>query len=513
MDDDIKKQVQARVNETEKAYPKKNNGGKSSSEIDLEFIIKCESKNTAGDAELFKKKYRKKFKFNAAADTWMYWDGDYWEIDIKGYALAAAIAIADDYEEVVKSLSKKLRGLEDNDPSEKLLIRQRKKIKARAYAARDVSRANRCLILSRSGPDALVIKGDEIDQRPYLFPCANGVLDLKSGELVQSRQEDHLLKHSQLEWQGINAPCEIWEKTLLEIFSDNKVLVDFFQRICGYALIGKVLLSLLVVLVGQGRNGKSLIVEAISKAMGQLSGAIRSEMLLDQYRAGNSAGPTPDIMALRGLRMAFASETDDGCRISPARVKWLTGNDTITGRNPHDKYEMRFSPSHTLFLLTNHKPHAPADDFAFWERVVLIPFELSFVDREPVKENERKADPHLGAKLEKELSGILAWMVRGCLEWQRYGLQSPTLVKEAVQNYKREEDIVADFIDACCVVKSGCSVMAMDVYEAFKQWWKDNIGNKPPSHPKFGRWFGKRFEKRKTPFVKYSGVGLLENDS
>jgi putative DNA primase/helicase len=310
---------------------------------------------------------------------------------------------------------------------------------------------------------------------------------------------------------GIDASSELWEQTLLEIFSGNTALVDFFRRVCGYAMVGEVHQSILVVMTGRGRNGKSLIVEVLSKVLGPLSGAIRSEMLLDQYRIASSSGPTPDIMTLRGLRMAFASETDDGCRISPSRVKWLTGNDTITGRNPHDKYEVQFPPSHTLFLLTNHKPHAPADDFAFWERMVVFPFDLSFVDRPPANENERRADPALGKKLESELPSILAWMVRGCLEWQQVGLDPPTVVKQAVQEYQRDEDSVGDFIEECCITGPDYSVSAAAVYERFDEWWRENVSNRVPKKKRFGQWFGKRFERVKSGAIKYNGVGLLDD--
>ncbi|MCP4022277.1 MAG: DNA primase, partial [Desulfobacteraceae bacterium] len=227
------------------------------------------------------------------------------------------------------------------------------------------------------------------------------------------------------------------------------------------------------------------------------------------YRTGSSAGPNPDIVTLFGLRLAIASETEENGKIATARVKQMTGNDSMRARSPHDKYEIEFRPSHTLFLLTNHKPHAPADDFAFWERVFLIPFNLSFVNREPQNGNERKADPHLSQKFDKELPGILAWMVKGCLEYQRYGLQAPAVVKDAVESYRRDEDIVADFLDDCCVVRPECSVGASEIYDTFKEWWKANISNKPPSQPKFGRWLKRRFESRKTPNVKYFGVGLL----
>jgi putative DNA primase/helicase len=347
-----------------------------------------------------------------------------------------------------------------------------------------------------------------MDQNPYLLPCKTGVINLKTGELESGRQTDFLMKASSVKWAGLDAPCPIFEQTILEIMNQDKDLVDFLQRLLGMALIGEVLQAVIAVWTGAGRNGKSLLDRIMNEVMGPLAGPVRSEMLLDQMRTASSSGPTPDIMALRGIRMAFASETDNGCKISPSRVKWLTGNDRLTGRNPHDTYPTEFDPTHTLFLLTNYKPHAPADDFAFWERVILIPFELSFVNREPKGENERKADPYLIEKIRKEYPGVLAWLVRGCILYQSRGLDIPGRVKDATGEYQRDEDNLADFIEECCYVDPAVDGNAKDLYEEFERWWSTNISKRVPAQKWFGKMLGKKFERFKQGVVKYRGICL-----
>ncbi|MCK5541693.1 MAG: DNA primase [Desulfobacterales bacterium] len=479
--------------------------------IDSDFIRQCLGQNELGDGELFKKLYRKDFIFNKAMDRWMSWAGHHWQVDQMNNTLASVEGVAKVYQDEAKKISKEIRGLEDKDPAIPSLTETRKTLNSRVSALRSTRRRSNCLAFAHTSENPMATNGLDIDQKPWLLPCANGVVNLKTGELEPGRQEDLLLKSSPVKWKAIDEPCPIWEKTILEIFSGNQNLVAFLQQIYGFALVGEVLQSILVVMTGRGRNGKSMIVETCSKVMGQLSGAIRSEMLLDQFRTASSAGPSPDVMALRGMRMAFASETDENCRISPSKVKWLTGNDTISGRNPHDKYEQQFKPTHTLFLLTNNKPHAPADDFAFWERVVLFPFDLSFVNREPIEDFERKADIHLALKLEGELSGIFAWMVRGSLDWQMRGLQPPAAAKNAVAEYRRGEDSVGDFIEQCCIVGHDYSVSAAAVYQEFEEWWKVNVSNRIPKMKRFGQWFGKRFEREKSGTIKYIGVGLLSD--
>lgn len=505
-------ELRSKVETRLKNKPSKKDDDGSDGIIESDFINTCLSRNELGDGELFKKLYQDDFVFNKAMDSWMSWGGHHWQIDKMDNTLASVEGVAKVYQNEAKSISKKLKDLDDGAPEISSLIAIRKTLNSRVSALRSTRRRVNCLKFAHTMQKAMATDGQNIDQKPWLLPCENGVVNLKTGELEPGKQNDFLLKSSPVAWKGIEAKCPVWEKTINEIFSENQNLVDFLQRVCGFALIGEVLQSILVVLTGRGRNGKSLIVETCSKIMGQLSGAIRSEMLLDQFRTASSAGPTPDVMALRGMRMAFASETDENCRISPSKVKWLTGNDTITGRNPHDKYEQQWRPTHTLFLLTNNKPHAPADDFAFWERVVLFPFDVSFVNREPREDFERKADINLASKLEKELPGIFAWMVRGCLDWQIKGLRPPAAAQNAVADYRRDEDSVGDFIEECCIVGSEYQVAAASVYEVFEEWWKKNVSNRIPKMKRFGQWFGKWFERIKSGTIKYKGVGLLSLD-
>ena len=481
--------------------------------VDGRFIRACFDANELGDGLLFKAVNQGKLVFNKAMDAWLVWAGHHWAVDQMGAARAGVEKVVGKYAEELADVNKRIREAEVEGLGEQVAyLRSRGKgLRSRISQLRSRRRANNCLDFAHNCEDPMAIRGDEIDKNPMLLACANGVINLATGELEPGRQDQYLLKASPVAWQGIDAPCPLWEEKLLEILSGDKRLMAFLQRVLGYALIGEVRESIIVVMTGIGRNGKSLIVEVLSEILGPLAGAVRSEMLLDQMRVASSTGPTPDIMALRGLLMGFASETDDGCRVSPSRVKWLTGKDKLTGRNPHDKYEIQFTPTHTLFLLTNHKPHAPADDFAFWERVLLIPFRLSFVNRRPRNDTERVADPLLASKLIPEYPGILAWMVRGCLQYLQRGLDPPPVVKEAVEEYQRDEDILADFVDECCIVGEGYKVGATALYDIFERWWKKNVSKNAPKQKRFGSLMGRRFERIKDGVYKYQGIGLLEN--
>ena len=305
----------------------------------------------------------------------------------------------------------------------------------------------------------------------------------------------------------------IWDDSLLQIFEKDTILIPFVQRIFGYGITAeKKREHMFPILEGpDGQNGKGTILEAVFEVMGPLlSGPIEAEMLLDQGRAKSSTGPSADIMDLRGKRIIWASETNEGRKFNIGKVKWLTGGDTLKGRTPFAKNGVSFKVTHTLFLITNHRPKADPNDSPFWKRVFLIPFHVSFVS-DPKQPNERKADFELPEKLKTEASGILAWLVRGCLEWQKKGLMPPDVVKLATQTYQEDEDVLGHFIDDSCFLGPDKKVKAIDFYNAYTKWCEEN-GHKAMNSTNFGRRMSLRFENERGRSGKYYfGVGLSQD--
>ncbi|HOG08095.1 MAG TPA: phage/plasmid primase, P4 family, partial [Syntrophales bacterium] len=171
--------------------------------------------------------------------------------------------------------------------------------------------------------------------------------------------------------------------------------------------------------------------------------------------------------------------------------------------------QVTFRPTHKLFLLTNHKPKADAQDRALWRRVLLVPFQMVFVtEPDPTNPNERKADLRLAEKLRNERPGILAWLVRGCLEWQRHGLNPPESVKGATAAYRDTEDTVKTFLAERCIEGPTLRVRAGELYQAFRAWTEAN-GERPITGTKFGRAIKDLFDSGKDMGGKfYMGIGL-----
>lgn len=509
--EDIRRQVEERVAQ-EGAVTGASGDGEP--EITSDFIQDCLRANELGDGTLYASEFRDRFLFCKNSQEWYEWIGHCWQRDVMNHSLSAVERIVNRYLMECKSVSTRLielaSGMEPDPDEVKALRGLQSNLLKRVSQLRADKRRTACLKFAHTIENPIAITGDEFDMNPTLFPCANGVIDLETGLLNPGRPRDYLTLCSPVVFTGIDTQAPVWERSLLEIFAGNEDMVAYLQRLFGYCMTGLVSEKVFPVLFGRtGWNGRSLIVETISYCMGTLAGPIPSEMLLTQKFGKSASGPSPDIMALKGLRLAFASEIDENQKFSAAKIKWLTGRDEMVGRNPNDKHFTHFSPTHKVMVMTNTQPSAPTNDKAFWERLHLIPFMISFVKREPRESYERMAILDLDRQVLQEASGILAWMVRGCLLWQKEGLKPPTEIMEATEQYRKDEDLLADFIDECCLVEPGAKEKSSALYTRFTEWYSENIGKKVPTGTWFGKQLSHKFTKNKVGgCVTYHGLVL-----
>jgi putative DNA primase/helicase len=482
----IKKRVQERIDEEIDNFPERQPG----TELSKKFIRECLNANELGDGILFRAIHEGKYVANKTTGEILKFNGNHWEIDAVGEIYSAVDDVALAY---AKILPQK-KDLEDPAKTKKA-NRLRKAIERRVKQLRSTARQNNVVTQATRGHGSMAVQNHEIDQRPMLLACRNCVVDLETGGPRSGGPGDYLLKASPVEYHGVDVPCPVWEETVSKIFADEVEKVEFLQRILGYSLIGEVREHRFFLFYGpQGRNGKTTIAETMQEILGPLAGVIASEMLMESWRPQNASAPSPDIMGLKGLLAAFASESDQNRKLSPSRTKWITGGDYLKGRNPHDKYETTFRPTHTLFLLTNHLPRLDAQDDAVWERMVKIKLDQRFLDHpNPLLANEHKKDPMLKQKLKKEFPGILGWLVEGCLLYQRDGLAIPESIMEDTREYKRSENFFGSWREDCTIVNQGGFVQCTTAYQSFESWHSENIGGYTPTQRKFSSWAKQEF--------------------
>jgi putative DNA primase/helicase len=255
------------------------------------------------------------------------------------------------------------------------------------------------------------------------------------------------------------APCPRWLQFLQEVFDNDADLADFIPRAVGYSLTGDTSEQSIYFCLGRGANGKSRFFAGVRYVLGPYA----YDAPFSTFEASARATIPNDLAALGGRRFVTVSETAENMRLNEARIKALSGCDPITARFLNQEF-FTFTPTCKLWLAVNHKPRVTDDSLGFWRRVKLIPFTRTFQGADD--------DKHLDEKLRAEAQGILAWAVRGTLEWQQRGLEPPNAVRAATDEYRTESDPLAEFMSARCVQGEQLRVTASGLYKAYAEWAK-----------------------------------------
>jgi putative DNA primase/helicase len=365
---------------------------------------------------------------------WLIWDGKRWKLDTK--------------KEIERITAKVLRSLYKSEDE------------AETKWARMCERRN---IRMNSIKDLMPLvpgEREDFDHHKYLFNVENGIIDLKTGKLQQHDRELGLTKIANVAFDE-NAKCPEWLSFLDQIFQGDNELIEYMQRLIGYSLTGEITEQIMVFLIGGGSNGKSTFINTIKDLMGEYGKQAKSDTFIKK----KETGANNDIARLVGARFVSAIESEDGEQLSEAFVKQITGGEPVLARFLRQEY-FEFIPEFKVFFTTNHKPVIKGVDEGIWRRVRLVPFNLQLP--------KEKRDKKLPEKLSLEMSGILNWVIEGCLKWQKTGLNDPKTVMKATNEYKEDMDILGPFLYERCYIGDDQKISAKEIYEVYSNWCFQN---------------------------------------
>lgn len=447
-----------------------------------------------GNTERFLYTFKENVLYSYVNKCWYYWNNKYWTEDTLGKIHSMADYIANNiYKEP----------LYVSDPNDEKLIEEARKALTKhvKYTRQFKGKSN----MIQDVQHHVSIEQSVFDKDGNLFNTHNGFLDLNTGILTPHEfgKNKYFTRISNTEYQP-SALCPIWEHFLDEIFEGNKELIDYLQRAVGYSLSSSTTEQVMFILLGNGKNGKSVLLNLLHEVLGSYAMNIQPQTLA--IKNGGQAA-NQDVARLKGARFVTTTEPNQGMKFDEGTIKQITGGDTVTARFLYGK-EFEFKPEFKIWMATNHKPIITGTDNGIWRRMVLIPFNYTVPDD--------KVDKKLTFKLKDELPGILNWCLEGYIKWRQNGLDNePEIIKEQREEYREEMDIIQRFINDCCVVDSEREESASDLWETFK-WWASN--NHEGAHgytsAQFGRDIVKRFTRKKRRDKNYYlGVGLKKNDS
>ncbi len=329
-----------------------------------------------------------------------------------------------------------------------------------------------------------------IDADPMIvgYDNARSVIDLRTGKSRPASPGDYITKSLTVAEAGDASKAVRWTQFLDQIFLGDTELIDWIRRWAGYMLTGSTAEQLLLFCYGLGANGKSVLGEMLRWLMGDYARAIPVETLCESRR--QAGGASPDLADLVGSRLALTTETEDGAALAESLIKSLTAGDTISARPLYGK-PFNFQPQFKLLMLGNHRPVVRGTDHGIWRRIRLVPFSRTFAPDE--------RDPHLLDKLRAEAPHILAWMVQGCIDWQRRGLADvPAVVAAETAGYQIEQDVIGQWLAEETTADAFNEVPTAEVYASYRHWAIES-GLRPASKVSLGRRLGERgFRSRRT---------------
>jgi len=329
--------------------------------------------------------------------------------------------------------------------------------------------------MARSEP-RMSVSMDELDADPYLLGVMNGVVNLRAGTLEKPSPSLLVTKRANVTFDA-GASGATFEAFLRSVVPDDEER-EFLIQWLGYVLSGLVTEQYFLFIHGKGANGKSVLAEFIAWLLGDYALRIDTQMLMRQNRSSQAA--SPDIVNLAGRRLVYCSETTDGQRLDDARVKEMTGGDTLQGRELYARSPITFSPTHKLLMVGNHTPIVQDDSDGMWRRIKTLLFPSQF------QPGDEGYDPDILAKLKADGPGALNVLLRGFAKFQRSGIQIPESMTRATQQYRDDQDLFGQWLEDNCAIDSNSTTSKEDLYRNYK-WWSDSCGVRPLARQRFSR--------------------------
>lgn len=425
-----------------------------------------------GAAESFVHRYATKIRFDHQRERWLIWNCHHWRPD-------ETMEIERLGGTHIREWRKEAIDIRDQALAEDIGSF------VRSFEAR--GRFMNMLKFAVSRPE-VVSDGTEWDRDPWLLGCPNGVVDLRTGQLRPGQHSDHVTLQVAPEFDA-NATCPQWERFIADVLDNDQDVIGYVQRALGYSLTGRTDQQEFYLCTGTGSNGKSTFLQTIEHVWNRYAYTTSMATFTISPRGAESDF---NLAELDGPRVIMASETKTDSRFNEQLLKNFTGGERINAQRKHG-HPFVYNPVGKIWIGVNNKPTVKDDSIGFWRRMRVINFPRTF--------QGTAANLALGDRLREEAPGILMWAIRGCLDFQQAGMQTPHSVREAVEDYKDSEDALRDFIAECLITLDPTAEESFpSIYEAYVAY-QQRQGVRAQfvqSRKSFGKAFAGRFQSRES---------------
>lgn len=399
-----------------------------------------------GISRLFATTIKDLYRYNVDTKCWMFYNGKYWESDKEATKVSVTLKFFTD----ALSRYSRINNIEQNHYNEAL-----------NKSVKKLGGKNKRDTILKDSMSELPISNAELDSKKNLINLTNGTFNLDTYTLQPHCSDDLISMVANVEFNQ-NASPEQFAKFLKEIFEDNTDKINYLQRVLGYSLTASTKEDTMFILYGEStRNGKTTLIETLLKMLGDYGKQATPETFAVK-KFVDSRAASGDLARLRCARIVNSSELPKEMVLDSAKLKTLTGGDTITVRNLYTN-EFEYKPEFKIFLTTNHLPQITDDTIWQSHRVNVISFNRHF--------SQEEQDKNLKAKLCKKdvLSGIFNWCIEGLNAYRTEGLNPPTCILSDNEKYQKGCDYISLFLSEC-FEQTNNSTKLSDAYQVYLKW-------------------------------------------
>jgi putative DNA primase/helicase len=240
-------------------------------------------------------------------------------------------------------------------------------------------------------------KRDVEVQSPDLIAMQNGIFNLKTHEIKPPNPENLIFNQIPVKYDP-NSICPTFMKFVNEVAHPSDILA--LQELMGYLFYGKYKFNKIFLFVGQGRNGKTTLLNVMCALLGNGNySAVTLQDLLNRHFS---------TAELYGKLANIADDLTNEALKNTGKMKMFTGESQMMGERKF-KDPFYFMNTAKIICACNEVPKTPDDTDAFFARIYPFIFPNQF------REDDPKTDPDLIEKLTtpNELSGIFNWAIEG----------------------------------------------------------------------------------------------------
>lgn len=349
----------------------------------------------------------------------------------------------------------------------------------------------------------------QMDSNRYLMCFTNGVVDFKSKQFRDGYPQDYITKCTNIAFEPYKDVNETsGKKTLMneittffkQLFPVEELNTYVWNHLAS-TLIGENINQTFNIYRGNGSNGKSMLTDLMTHALGDYKGTVPITLVTD--KRNGIGGTSSEVMQLKGVRYAVMQEPSKDAKINEGVMKELTGGDPIQARALYCESET-FVPQFSLVVCTNTLFEINSNDDGTWRRICIVDFMSKFVDSINTSgvitdDNPYQfpKDKNLKEKLPIWAPIFMSMLVNLAYETQGR-VEKCELVNASSNKYRQGQDHIAAFVTEMVGIKEGKKIGKQELCQQFKLWFMDSYGSrKAPKGIELCEYMDLKFGKHK----------------